>query len=193
MKNIFYIGWGSLLWDTKFLKIKDERWERTQLELPIEDSRISDKGRGRLTLVIDEKNGTLNKMWKIKANTKNLNIAIRRLMKREKTTIGKICYYNAINGNGRFNKYSEPLVTKIKDWCKSEGIDALIWTGLENNWERFRDVPYTTKDALKYFEGSYATVQTEILNYIYQSFKLGQISTKFTHALLKKISNQTSP
>ena len=60
MSFIIYLGWGSLLWDHSNLKLKSP-WIPSSIKLPLEFSRISDKGAGRLTLVIDKKNGKLIK------------------------------------------------------------------------------------------------------------------------------------
>lgn len=185
MKNIVYLAWGSLLWDQKYLKLDNSGWKRTDLELPLEFSRISDKGRGRLTLVVDSNNGTKCKVWVRKANTKNLNIAIRRLMRREGTTVGKISYYNAQTGHQRANGLDPEMMTNVRSWCHDNGYDAVVWTGLETNWERFRGKKFTVNDALNYFKGSYENVQANIVNYIYNSFKIGQIKTRFSDQLLK--------
>lgn len=194
MKNIIYLGWGSLLWDTTHLKLKGNDWNKTDLELPLEFARISDRGRGRLTLVIEPEHGTKNRVWERPANTKNLNIAIRRLMKREKTTVGKICYYNAQTDQERVLGLPDSLVKPIKEWCKRKGYDAVVWTGLGSNWVKLRGSHFTPTDGVRYFMGAYDRVQTEILNYIYQAFKTGQISTKFSQMLFKKLAaNQTSP
>jgi hypothetical protein len=187
MKNIIYLAWGSLLWDTKYLRLCGDAWKKTSLKLPLEFTRISDKGRGRLTLVIDEENGTKVNVWERKANTKNLNVAIRRLMKRENTTVSKISYYNAQTDKFRSNKLSLGIMEQIKQWTLEKGYDAVIWTGLQNNWERFRDVPYSLKDAMNYYEGSYEDIQNEIVEYVENSYKIGNIETKFT----KRLLNQT--
>ena len=194
MKNIIYLGWGSLLWDIKYLKLKGDDWIKTDLEIPLEFSRISDRGRGRLTLVIEPEFGTKNRVWERPANTKNLNIAIRRLMKREGTTVGKICYYNAQTDQERVMGLPESVVKPIREWCKKKKYDAVVWTGLESNWVQLRGSHFTPTDGVRYFMGAYDRVQTEILNYIYQAFKTGQISTKFSQMLFKKLAaNQTSP
>ena len=50
---IYYIAWGSLLWNFKSLKI-DTEWTKSNIKFPLNFSRISDNGQGRLTLVIDK-------------------------------------------------------------------------------------------------------------------------------------------
>ena len=68
--KIVYLGWGSLIWDYSNLPINS--WKQSELELPLEFSRISDYGHGRMTLVIDQ-NGTMNKVPnKIKPSPKKI-------------------------------------------------------------------------------------------------------------------------
>jgi hypothetical protein len=188
MKNIIYLGWGSLLWDTAHLKLIKNEWIKTDLKLPLEFSRISDRGRGRLTLVIDNKNGIQNNIWESHADTKNLNIAIKRLVKRENTIVKNISYYNVQTDKGRFNNLPNSLINKIKEWSKNKKYDAVIWTGLNSNWNKLRGNTFTPKDGLNYFLGSYDKIQIEIINYIYQAFKTGDITTKFSQMLFKKLS-----
>jgi hypothetical protein len=94
---IVYLAWGSLYWNPETLPINN--WIRSELEIPLEFSRISDKGKGRLTLVIDKKNGKMNKIWYGKSYENDMNKAINKLKKREKTTIENIAYMNFKNGN----------------------------------------------------------------------------------------------
>ena len=69
--KIGYLAWGSLLWDYSSLKLKT-KWKKSQLQLPLNFSRISDKGKGRLTLVIDNENGKLNDTFIATAKTSKL-------------------------------------------------------------------------------------------------------------------------
>ena len=89
---IVYLAWGSLYWSPESLPIK--YWRPTNLQFPLEFSRISDKGKGRLTLVIDEDNGTNNKIWYSETDFKNADQAINALKKRENTIAKNIAYIN---------------------------------------------------------------------------------------------------
>ena len=60
--KIAYFAWGSLLWDSEGLDLQTP-WKKTNIRLPINFSRISDNGKGRLTLVIDNINGISNPIY----------------------------------------------------------------------------------------------------------------------------------
>ena len=103
--KIVYLAWGSLLWDPADLPITT--WKLSTLQLPLEFSRISDKAKGRLTLVIDSKHGTNNYVWCSISHKRNINNAIMKLREREKTVIKNIAYINLKNGKERtFNTAS---------------------------------------------------------------------------------------
>ena len=57
--KIAYLAWGSLLWDNDGLDL-ETKWKKTNIQLPLNFSRISDNKKGRLTLVIDKINGFCN-------------------------------------------------------------------------------------------------------------------------------------
>ena len=103
MSFIIYLGWGSLLWDHSKLKLKSP-WIPSSIKLPLEFSRISDKGAGRLTLVIDDKNGTMNNVYFSIAKTNNINEAIKDLKIREKTKSKNIGYINIKNNKYRIDE-----------------------------------------------------------------------------------------
>ena len=87
---IVYLAWGSLYWNPDTLPI--EHWVHSSLELPLEFSRISDQGKGRLTLVIDTINGQNNKVWYAPSKLSNVNQAINALKDRERTIIKNIAF-----------------------------------------------------------------------------------------------------
>jgi hypothetical protein len=89
---IYYIAWGSLLWNFKSLKI-DTEWTKSNIKFPLNFSRISDNGQGRLTLVID-KTGEMNNVYYARTSFSNLNTAIEKLKMREKTTTKNIGFIN---------------------------------------------------------------------------------------------------
>jgi len=43
--KIIVLGWGSLIWDPRELKIKNSEWQKDGPNLPIEFARISQDGR----------------------------------------------------------------------------------------------------------------------------------------------------
>lgn len=183
MNTIVYVGWGSLLWNSDDLPVVGI-WEKTDFKLPVEFSRISDLGRGRLTLVIDEKNGTLNNIWYIKTKA-SLNESIKRLRRRESTTKSNVSYINLKSKKKRINNTPSSAVAIIEQWAKKNKIDAVIWTSLTSNWKVVRGVEYSCEDAYKYYLESTDEKQRQILDYIVLAEKVGEIRTKCMKTFLK--------
>src|SRR5713101_3124324 len=75
------LGWGSLIWDPRKLRLKNTGWQLADIRLPIEFSRIS--ADGRLTLVIDEENGTSVPVAFAESSMRRLGNAVRNLRDRE--------------------------------------------------------------------------------------------------------------
>lgn len=96
---IYYIAWGSLLWNFKSLKIETE-WTKSNIKFPLNFSRISDSGNGRLTLVID-KTGEMNNVHYAQTSFSNLNNAIHKLKIREKTSNKNIGFINIASNTVR--------------------------------------------------------------------------------------------
>ena len=174
--KIAYLGWGSLLWNFKDLKI--DSWIQSNLSFPLEFSRISKDG--RLTLVVDEKIGTPNLIWYALANYKNVDTAINDLKKREGTLKKNISYVNLAKKKYRIKNTSPKLGQEIVMWALKEKVDVVIWTDLLTNWEEIRKVPYSSKNAIEYFEESSITTQMKIFDYVYGANKIGKIKTNFS-------------
>jgi hypothetical protein len=60
--KIACLGWGSLVWQPRELKIQN-KWFSDGPLLPIEFTRKSDKGEGRITLIIDIKAMPVRSLW----------------------------------------------------------------------------------------------------------------------------------
>ena len=183
---IVYLAWGSLYWNPEDLPIK--KWIPASLELPLEFSRISDKGKGRLTLVIDEKNGTYNKIWYSETDIKDVNIAINSLKKRENTIKSNIAYTNLKTNRKRTINTPKHIVNLIENWATNNNIDTVIWTDLKSNWKDIMNTDYSPKGAYQYFTNSELTVRLEILKYIYKSKNLGGITTDFSTYFFKQLN-----
>tara|TARA_B100001287_G_C22547998_1_gene465455 strand:- start:349 stop:903 length:555 start_codon:yes stop_codon:yes gene_type:complete len=184
MSYIIYLGWGSLLWEPSNLKIKSP-WIISPIKLPLEFSRISDKGSGRLTLVIDKKNGTMNNIYFAIADTNNVNEAIKSLKIREKTKSKNIGFININNKKYRINdNISSNLYNDIFNWGKSIKAKAIIWTNLNSNWKKIRDKNYSVEDAFDYLKNSTENSRKDILKYISKAYN-NDINTKFTKYILK--------
>lgn len=182
---IVYLAWGSLYWSPESLPIK--YWRPTNLQFPLEFSRISDKGKGRLTLVIDEDNGTNNKIWYSETDFKNADQAINALKKRENTIAKNIAYINLKSKKERVINTPTYIVEMIKKWGIENGISVIIWTDLTSNWKNMMDTDYTPARAYKYFTESELQIRLEILEYVYKAKNLGGINTKFSAHFFKQL------
>lgn len=176
--RIVYLAWGSLYWNPDTLPV--ENWKYSSLQLPLEFSRISDKGKGRLTLVIDEKKGTENNIWYGNSTEKNVNNAIKGLREREKTVVKNVGYINLRDGKKRNTNLSEKLLDRIVRWGESEEIDVIIWTDLKSNWYDIMGTEYSNKGAYEYFRNSELEIRLKILEYLYKATKLSLIRTSFS-------------
>lgn len=179
--KIAYFAWGSLLWDSEGLDLQTP-WKKTNIRLPINFSRISDNGKGKLSLVIDNINGISNPVYYAITKTTNLNNAIENLKIREGTIPKYIGYINLKNETSR---YSERLtltdIQKIKKFALKNKIDAIVWTDLYPNFKNF-----STSNALKYIESKKKDEQLyeKIIEYIYLCYIHGNIRTPITKKFL---------
>jgi len=179
--KIAYLAWGSLKWNPEDLLIKSENsWIYSNLKLPLEFSRISDQGKGRLTLVIDEENGTLNNVWYAHSTTNNVNNAINSLKKREKTTLNNIAYINLKSNKSRIINTPKDIVLNIIEWMKKNNIDVVIWTDLKSNWENIMHTKYNNNKAYDYFKKSVLETRLKQLEYIYKANHISMIRTSFS-------------
>ena len=131
--KIAILGWGSLIWDQRDLPTLGV-WQKGGPVLPIEFSRITSDG--RLTLVIDEKNGVPVKTRYVESGSGTLGQAIEDLRKREgtsKSMIGVASKTINIPKSGS---------DTIKGWADEHKWDAMIWTGLPSNFEDIKNVPF---------------------------------------------------
>lgn len=157
--KIAIIGWGSLIWDTRGLPIAGS-WQDNGPELPIEFSRISRDG--RLTLVIDPKNGTPTKTLFATSSRTSLEIAIEDLCGREGTVASKI---------GAISIEEAPSINNqigmaVRAWCISSGYDAAIWTALESNFAKKTGHTFSNDTVISYVKSVSKAVRAEIMKYV---------------------------
>ena len=184
---IYYIAWGSLLWNFKSLKIETE-WTKSNIKFPLNFSRISDNGNGRLTLVID-KTGEMNNIYYAKTAFSNLNIAINKLKSREKTSNKNIGFINITTNTVRTSLLDERKVKELITFAKKNKIDGLIWTEITPNFNEIFGKPYSKENAIEYIESKIDNkmLYNKILGYIFLSKIYGNIKTSLSTTLTKKL------
>ena len=159
MDKIGIIAWGSLYWDPRDLKVRtggllSPTWRKDGPRLDLEFSRVS--GDGRLTLVIDETNGSECATLVAQSSLTDLNKAIENLMTREGTSNDRAIGYI----NFRDRRERDPsggnlprALCSIRAWGENNRYDALIWTGLRSNFEQKKNVPFSIESALIHLKG----------------------------------------
>lgn len=120
--NIAVIGWGSLIWDQRDLKLST-RWHRNGPELPVEFARKSSDG--RLTLVIQAGVAMQRTYWARSAYP-DLAEARHALRRREGTLERNIvCVAPGASPSQVAGAHS------VRDWLSAIGsLDAAVFTGL---------------------------------------------------------------
>lgn len=180
---IYYIAWGSLLWNFKSLKI-DTEWTKSNIKFPLNFSRISDSGKGRLTLVID-KTGEMNNIYYAKTALSNLNTAIQKLKIREKTLTKNIGFINISSDTYRTSLLDNNKIQELVSFAKKNKIDGLIWTEIPSNFNEVFGKPYSKENAIEYIESKHEN--KKILEYIFLSKIYGNIKTPLSTALIKRL------
>jgi len=173
--KIVCLGWGSLIWDPRDLKIKKGGWKEDGPRLPIELNRIStDK---RITLVIDKDTGTeVNVLWTL-MSVDDLPDAKESLRIREGTTLKNIHSVSKLQSS----KSLTDIQLIVFEWLKSTDYDCAIWTGLsyKNNEGEEKSMTY---EYIKNHLSSLTCIEAKLAErYIRKTAK--QIRTKYRDRL----------
>lgn len=145
--KIAVLGWGSLIWDPRNLKIKSNEWQEDGPNMPIEFARISRNK--RLTLVLYSKAEKVQVLWNY-TDVMNLDEAVENLREREGTVSSRIGFVEIKTGRSRCSVI--PIKDEIAEWAKEKGIDAVIWTDLSSNFKDKTDQNLDEKTVLNYLE-----------------------------------------
>jgi len=163
--KIAILGWGSLIWDRRNLRLAGD-WQTGGPVLPIEFSRVS--GDGRLTLVIDPLHGVpVGTRFALSAFT-NLNDAIANLRERENTVADKIGFVNLVANTERdYSRRQHPAACDaIKGWAQANDWQAVIWTALISNFASDGRPPFSTPAAVAYVNDLTGETKTRALEYL---------------------------
>lgn len=145
--KIVVLGWGSLVWGPRNLRI-DGEWHTDGPSLPIEFAGVSKDG--RLTLVLFPSAEKVQVLWNY-MNTGDLGEAIENLKKRERTRTECIGFVEINNGSYRCNVIPD-ITSDIKQWAKEKSIDAVIWTDLPSNFTEKTKQEFTDNNVIRYLE-----------------------------------------
>ena len=118
--NIACLGWGSLIWDPRDLKVVS--WHTDGPSLPLEFARVSQDG--RLTLVLLSEGHRLPVLYG-HVDASDLQTAVNALARREGCSVQRIGAWKREGPPGGGN------VQSVAAWAEQrEGIDAVVWTAL---------------------------------------------------------------
>lgn len=164
--KIAILGWGSLIWDIRpeFDEFHEE-WLCDGPELKLEFSRISESRKRALTLVIDEQCGEVCRVAYALSKRKRLNDAVCDLRCREGTILERIGYASVGNaGSGQPN-----VPDTVRAWAKEKKIDAVVWTGLQSNFESETKKPFSIPQALTHLKELAADGKAMAAEYVWRA------------------------
>jgi hypothetical protein len=164
--RIAFLAWGSLIWNPGSLHITGA-WSTGGPVLPIEFSRISDNG--RLTLVIDEKDGVQVPTQYVPSSHDDLELAITDLKERENTpNRDRIGYIDLANNShsARAWKLHPKACEIIRAWAQHQNIDAVVWAAIGPRFSERTHEPFSPDAALRYLAALDADTQALALKYI---------------------------
>ena len=148
--RIAVLGWGSLIWNPRQLEISGSFDEGGPL-LRIEFGRVSRNG--RLTLVIDERNGTICPTSYAVSAFDDLSKARENLRYREGMThINGVGFVDLRSGDvsERAKERHPQAIPGITKWGEQNGYDAIVWTALASNFNEVTGREFSTDGAIEY-------------------------------------------
>ena len=172
--TIVCIGWGSLIWDSRALRIAGT-WHIDGPLLPIEFARQS--ADGRLTLVITAGAAPVRTLWcKLAVNSQSA--AVNTLKHREGTSASNIGCWVA--------RDSVPLGAveqTVSVWARRRAIRCVVWTALPPKWDNQVGRAPTLEEAVSYCETFHST--SSIAEYVRMAPR--QIRTEFRDAIEQRL------
>lgn len=188
--KIAILAWGSLVWDRRTLTVSGEACEGGP-KLPIEFLRVSSDG--RLTLVIDEKNGAVVPTRYYVSACTELSQAIANLQEREgmpKTE--NVGYVDVISGaSSPVASAAHPAaVAAIREWATKNGFDAAVWTALPSNFEKKTQVAFSCDAAAQYVLTLPADKKAVAIEYVTKAPR--EVDTPVRRLLTAHVASPTS-
>jgi hypothetical protein len=144
--RVAFLGWGSLYWNPGTLRVSGN-WQSDGPRLPIEFARISRNGRPSLVIYEAYPDGRKTEdvevLW-VEAADIDSEAARKNLAYRENPDLerheNEPDFPERLAGTAALVRVSDPdspdeYVERIKSWARPKGLDAVVWTALESNWD----------------------------------------------------------
>ena len=144
--NIAILGWGSLIWCPGSLRIRT-LWRSDGPRLPIEFARISQDD--RLTLVIHSPR--LARSSDV-LGFQRIRQPERRARQSQASGKDQVWRYSSRlrDGSGGAGAARETIQT-LTEWIEQHpDVEAVVWTGLQSNWQEKRGCPFALQDAMNF-------------------------------------------
>ncbi len=164
------IGWGSLLWDDR--PEYDQHhgpWYFDGPMLRLEFTRISISRKRALTLVLEEELGADCRVAYTVSKRESPAQAIQDLQIREKASEKEVGVYLPHDDPAGLSQASVPAT--IKQWSDQTDFDAVIWTGLPNNFRELSDEGdhFSHASAIAHIQSLCAEGKWKSAEYIFRS------------------------
>lgn len=165
-----------MLWETETDRAKAfqrhcETWCYEGPQLQLEFSRISVSRGNALTLVIDDKNGEQCKVAYAISKRRVLEDAICDLRCREGTNWKYIGSYWSEQEKWQ-NADSCKVRASVRQWARSENIDAVVWTALPSNFLKCKGEEFSVDAAKRHVQSLNAENKVKAAEYIWRAPKL---------------------
>lgn len=175
--NICVLGWGSLIWDPRNLKINGE-WNNDGPNLPIEFAKISSGN--RLTLVIKPDFDEVQTLW-ASSSFDSLDAARNNLMDRERCQLSSIGYFDFCKNTYSIKRLEEDISEELISWNVHKRFDAIIWTDLGPNFYDRTNNNFTVENVIQFLDILPPNDFLEAKRYILNT--PSQIQTRFRKSL----------
>ncbi|QDU75261.1 hypothetical protein Pan97_22910 [Bremerella volcania] len=164
------IGWGSLLWDDR-PKFDQHHgpWYFDGPRLRLEFTRISISRKRALTLVLQEELGAECRAAYTVSKRESLAQAIQDLLVRENATDKEIGVYRPHSDPTELSQAVIPPT--IIQWADQTDFDAVVWTGLPNNFRELneRGEDFSHASAITHIESLCAEGKWKAAEYIFRA------------------------
>lgn len=169
MKRYAIIGWGSLIWDLENLAphVRGDWAMRAGPALPMEFTRVSPKRNMALAVCLDAVHGVGCVTNAIASVRGEIGSAVTDLARRERAPehlIGDVCL-----ASGHANGTSPEIVTRVRNWCQTEGWSGAVWTDLPSNFTEHLGEIFTVPLAISYLRRLTGDSLDEAVAYIEQA------------------------
>ena len=179
MVRIAVIGWGSLIWDPRNLKLADRQWHDDGPKLPVEFARVARDG--RLTLVITPRATPQTTLWAC-SGCETLDKARADLAKREGSS------ENNIGALRKGEIRCDATEQTIANWCEAKEFDGVVWTKLPPKAQDGSERVMAREEAVNYIMSLEGEKFRKAEEYVKKAPE--QIDTPIRRALMKMFASR---